>query len=937
MKLPDRCSFFAQFSRKFITTSCLSLTLVSFTSNKHSLADAHLHIRRIIDYWKEGDYKTAKSHILDFFNIYPQTEFTDELLTMLGDLYFQESAYDLAIDAYQKIKEPKYREKSFVNLMQSYFELNNYQPVIEMGQDYLKQAKNNDLNIEKVRFMFSQSASKQAGITSDSLEQKSLAELARPHHLMLLNSRYHDFSLAQLAETYRLLGEYEAAAERYKELAEALPERKAELLMRVADLQTHFNRDLAIDTFAKIFPLGGDKAQQAAYNQMLLLYQNKEFKRLIGKRDEIAKYLNAKDSEIFDYLIGQSYFQIDEYQNAITPLLNFAMNSSSLTPEVKNALLCLALCSEKTSDVDTLERILNQMRTLFPKDEEFAQSLILHAKLCHQSSDLSSAQKSLEELLEKFPDHPNQDNILFDYALLLAKKEAYDEGRSAFAHYLNTYPDSAKSHLAWKYLLNCSIQDLQKAEENNIEEKKKQCISDMAAVLEQKEVLTDQERARYQFLLSKNLYETENYAEAIAQLKYYISNYSEHEHIADAYLLLGMAKLDSKKDWKGFVNDAEKALTLNPELKENHLVHLHLFNAYIQLKEDNDGKDEQYDENAAQHLLSSFYTKSAQIKPSNLLWLANYYYDQFQTFRIANSELFVKPSTTTMPYIEQALDIYSSLFSSDAEGLMITADTSYLEEEVLKFTELLEYKGQFEKKLRCLSALVATEKGLPEADWKFQRHVLFELGKTHEKLGNINEAIEAYDFLVESSSHISSYHAYAACLHKSCLRLKQIPAGEFNENNLQVLSTLNSFKDLQIKRKLHSEPIHLEAAIEYVELKAKLTAVDDRLKRTIVLYQCLQSDFLAENDPISADYNAAKNYFPEKDATLNEYMTFIDMQIAFLEEKRATENNQTDLIAKFNKIACSKLAELQSKEAHLSPYLLTRLHRVVKDQTNDTD
>src|SRR6267154_2763303 len=92
-----------------------------------------------------------------------------------------------------------------------------------------------------------------------------------------------------------------------------------------------------------------------------------------------------------------------------------------------------------------------------------------------------------------------------------------------------------------------------------------------------------------------------------------------------------------------------------------------------------------------------------------------------------------------------------------------------------------------------------------------------------EKLLGIKENPQTtFEDLILSSSHVSSYFALAATVEKAKLDFSSLKSFDKHEDVPTLQTICNTLKDVQIKRKLHSEPLHLEAALYYVECKSEL-------------------------------------------------------------------------------------------------------------------
>ena len=93
-----------------------------------------LIVRRIVEIWKEGDYKTARNQILYFLEKFPETRWRDQLYGMLGDSYVREERYQDALEAYGELRKDEYLEKTLINRLQCLFSLSEYGKVVDEAQ-----------------------------------------------------------------------------------------------------------------------------------------------------------------------------------------------------------------------------------------------------------------------------------------------------------------------------------------------------------------------------------------------------------------------------------------------------------------------------------------------------------------------------------------------------------------------------------------------------------------------------------------------------------------------------------------------------------------------------------------------------------------------------------------------------------------------------------
>src|SRR3990167_6977509 len=72
-----------------------------------------LFLRRIADFWQEGEYQLAKIQMEEFITEYPKSSFFEPLCVALGDLSLREKNFSVALNYYSKVKSPEYFEKIF--------------------------------------------------------------------------------------------------------------------------------------------------------------------------------------------------------------------------------------------------------------------------------------------------------------------------------------------------------------------------------------------------------------------------------------------------------------------------------------------------------------------------------------------------------------------------------------------------------------------------------------------------------------------------------------------------------------------------------------------------------------------------------------------------------------------------------------------------------
>ncbi|HVX00549.1 MAG TPA: tetratricopeptide repeat protein, partial [Candidatus Babeliaceae bacterium] len=573
-------------------------------------------LRRMTEFWKDKDFALVKKQIEEFLATHSQSSIHDNLHAILADILYQEKQYQKALELYEKISDTSLLQKTLIRKSQCQYLLERFDQVIAALTPLLNDAsQTGELEIP---FLVGDSLFRKLRHLENSEEQKELALSAKPLFLGLFETSYKEKVLLPLAEVHRVLEEHQQAAALYSILADKMPDKKEEILFQVASLQMGFNKNGAVETYQQIVNLGQTKASDAAYNELLLLFQENRFADLISRSDVLSSRLAEDKKPLFEFCLARSQFKLDNFVEAIVHFEKFIQEEKENTPYKRAAFLTLINCSQKTQDGALFDRTLEQFLTAFPGDEEAGKALLLHAQTELQNGHHERASADLGRLLSEFPSIPERETLLYDQALLLTKTKRWNESRQAFLAYLQEYPATPHQQSIWPSVVHCSIQELKETSPDQQLEKKAQLVSDLQQALEKSNLFTSEEKANYHFLLGQLLFDLKRYPESLAQLSSFCTNYSDHPSLAQALLLQAHIHHELQSDPVIFTDIAEKALSATTEQENKIALRLQLYNAYLALKE--------FDK-AADHLYQCYMGDQVPVQQENELWLAHYYFE----------------------------------------------------------------------------------------------------------------------------------------------------------------------------------------------------------------------------------------------------------------------------------------------------------------------
>ncbi|NGX50186.1 MAG: hypothetical protein K1060chlam2_00027 [Chlamydiae bacterium] len=916
----------------------LSVFLLGFTGQQlgakevvqftHTQSDEEAFlIRRIAEFWKDGDFGIVKRQIIDFLERYPESELKDYFLGIQGDIYLQENNYKKALSSYQQINDYAVVEKTILNKLQCYYELDLYLELSNDGRPYLS-SSSADIQgrREELNFLMGEALFRQA-LQEESLDVKvTLSREARDYYEDLHGSEYSDISEFALAEISGILGEYESASEAYLLLSLKHPDMKEDLLFQVASLQAKFNKPEAAETFRQVREMDGERSEEASFNLLVLLFQNGEFDELISSYEKISLHIPEEFQPTLNFILGKSFFSTDRFQSAQGPMQEYIDSTYTPSDQLKNALLIQMTCAQQINDEELFNRTFEKLDSLFPNDEEIPKALFMHAMILKEQGATSRADEKLKLIKENYHDFGGQESFAFEYGLLAHQNERWHESYRAFKSYVVQFSESSRIDAGWKLFLSSSLslyKHSDEADENGYS--KFDFFMDLQLILSHAEFFTSEEMKDYSLLFSKTAYELDYYSEALRCLQEHLFTVvtveSDPQALAEAHFIAGLCHAELQADSSAFCMHLEEAIALSPELYDSPATHLQLYNAYISLAGFGESgklpkeaeQQREFIDSAAEHLQVASLSGELTIKDENRLWLANHYYSKVKKHHESPWAL----ESSSHPEISSAIDRasvhYQALLYREEKLTELSADNLHLEHEILKLAKLLEYKGEHGKKLTLLKNLLEQQSEKPELNWMSQKQALYDLATAYEALGQRQKACETFSFIKTSANHFPTSLAYNASLEAARLHFDLLEDSYKNESNEEVLSILNDLKELQIRKNASSEPTHLEAALEYAKIRAQISSPDERDSRYLFFLNRIKDDFNSQEDLVTQDYLMEISRNGEKQHLFDSYMKFIDAEKIRLHAKSMFQQERLGEMEELHETALNLYNEIKNK------------------------
>lgn len=878
---------------KFLIIILLSLSVSLSLPLSADISEGEaLFVRRILQFWKERDAVLVKAQILDFLKQYPESQYRDSLLVMFGDLEWGEGNYETALDAYNRVCAANLQDKIFNNRLDCLYRLGRYEDLKRAldskGQFHQKEL----LSRDELLWLFFYAEALLHQATGDSTEAtESLVDQAKSHYQKLLESDHKVNAHLALGEIHVILGAPDQAAAHYLEASKGVPDREEELILQAAHLKGTYQPEDALILFERVRKMEGEKSGEAALAKAALLFKQEDYNELVEAAEELSINLDPREKYLLNIYIGRSFLALNRYESTIELLEPLKGVNYDNSEAQKTIYLTLIVSYEQLNMAKETIQAVDLFKEKFPSDEALPKVLYLEALSLKSLERYEEALALMELLIEDYPEDENRESLEFEHALVLFKLGRWQESRDGFVQFLKKYPATLLEYSAVSYAAHASVK---KSEEEIPPTKisREQLVTDLERVIAHPSSSSNPQKPKYLLLLAKADVELNNYDDAKKAAESYVSLYPRDEDLFQGYLLLASCCKEGDHDLVGFTDHGEHILRIKPDYQDGEVLRLNLFGAYLDLAKETsqkmDKESELYLDLAADHLYHVMNQDSSLVKHENKLWLANHYYGKSaegcNDYYIDHLE-----DPEKLELAHKSIACYElSLIKNEK----LNKENLHLEADLLKWSHLYGWVGETNKQISVLEGLVeqqTTQKSLP---WRLRSRSQFALARAYHAAGYSERAMKIYEGLRAQSKNSDLTVMNGAQLEWARLKLALIPPEKRLVDNPQVEIVLKTLKELQAKKSLPQEPIHLEAAMDYAALRASLEMNDRQLDQYKILLVKMKENFSSREDLWSKDYYASRQMHPDKDFIYQAYMMLLDAHLIGIEAKIAAHEGR---------------------------------------------
>lgn len=726
-------------------------------------------LKRVRDYWAEGDFSLAKKQITQYLEENPQSDLLEELSALLGDAYMQEGNFTSALLAYDNVHKTSLCKKTAYNRAICLYETKQTEELFstleQTGASFLSAKQYYSLSYLCACRLFEEKIRLDEAISLASRCEQS--ELRTP-------------ALFLLSNILRTQGNLKQAALCYLTLAKELPNQEPSLLFEAACLFSSNTPEKALSLFTKLSSCAFPKQGESVYNVLLLQSQLQHYREVVLFYEANHKLLSEERELSSLYLVGKSLYQLRDYDQAYSKLSQF-LERSNLPSSSKDEIFLILLDSlARTDNLSAYEEILQKALAQTSSLSTYEDASYTRLQLLHSQGKKKDFLLEAERFLTIFPLSSYKENLSLQTIHVLYEAGEWEKADTQISSFQESFPSSLHHNHLLRLQVNCAGLLVKNSSQEALFAHRNRLIQVEENALIAKEILSAEEREKIFLELAKNLFLSNKYIEALSTIELFQQEFPLSFASQEAKRIKTFCYLKTPNNLPLFVSEAEGLLEASSTDPEQVLLSTHLFNAYVDLD---------LHDKAAELLYTLFSQRKSVVDQENIEWLADYYYLQASTS-------------------QEAINRSISLFS-------LSLSTSSNTEAILyKLSDLLTRNGEYQKKAEILENWLLAH---PFSGSIIQKNLLLDLANTQKTLNNTSRALALYDILIRSCS--SSQIGFEALFQRCKILFSALPETNKTETNPEYIAILDQLKNLENLRLLDFEPLQLEAALTYIEYR----------------------------------------------------------------------------------------------------------------------
>ncbi len=815
-----------------------------------------LHARRVFQFWADREELFLEQEIKNFFSIYPKSEYRESFYAMLGDVAVQKGCYDQAWSWYSKIASPELLQRTSEQRWRTLYHLGQYGLLYQELRGQCSSLEGEGL------FYFADSAYQYAVSGEITKQERLFQEAFDAFERLTIDPLFSLYASWHCAEILHYQGHDQEAATLYLEVA--LAEDNPERLFFAASFLAEVGRyDEAIPWLARMTKSGGPYRGAAAFAWLRCLVAQESWERLEQEKRIFLTALETPHLPLYYFYIGMAASNKQDYVSAVDALTN-SLTGGLKPPYDQSAALALLQSAHETHSLAAIELAFHVIEERYPEDVDEA---TLHQALyCIAQGQGEAARPLLDRVIAMTPKLNVREEACVTRIHMWIEQEAWQEADDAIEQFLQTFPLSKQRKPLIELSCFVAIAQIEPSSTPNWT----QVVRSLQRGLDTLDSIPTEQKITWYIQLSRAYVALQDWRAAHHVLASCLALHPNHPE-ASVWQAITYAQEGASAPHVIEAGEAALALAdLQPDMQGVPILHLALFNAYLRHSHESATSD--WAPAAAWHLECA--RAHYPISLENRFWLIHYYAQEGHTHKEA-----IRLLEETLLSKEQMVLNYPS--------------------EAFLLASLYQAQGAHQK---AIDLLLPLHTKIP------QPRLRLILAISYEALGYWSQACHVIQGLEQQED---ATIALVAQLHQ--LRIQLAGKGEFYPNPLEQLCSL---------WKMHygeTEPVHLEAALDYIEEKKMELSLPEY---TALLLE-VRKHFTRQDDLHAKEYHTYLAAHPDKRALHQMYLRWLDIQI-YLAQASMPPHHRGESQSK-KRAARALLSSL--REESVTPYLRDKIHR----------
>lgn len=882
-----------------VMVCCLSIFLPTQTPCLSPPSEPEiLFAKRIVELWDIRDAQVVINQSQLFLKRYPNSVFRDSILGIVAEGHKHKGEYTRALRALNAIHSDEYKRKTLITRVDILQKMNQEQQIIKELQPHIPQIGNvpKDTESQLYTLCYADAVRGVASKTDNDDKKNQYYSIASRRYRTLKGSQFDCQARMGLAALYTSMGKDKEAAKMYMSLADDFTDNREAYLYQAAKHQMTYDPEEAFATLDETSEFSTQNQSERAVLKAKILYDLGKHDYLIDVEQSLKESVFAQHLPIIDYYLGMSFFKEKDYHNAsdiLGSLVNNNFPSIHSTETQKNILLHLITAEYQRDRPDQATSYTETFKTRFPNDEGIVHAYLVKGIYLINNGMAEEGLKHLERTMKAYPNAKEMTNLRHQRNIALMKMEDWETARSLFLVFAEEDPKSPLRVEALKNIPVCTQKLIAQAKETEQPTTPlyRQLIEDLQLMMNTKGVLTAKQKPSVLVEQIRSYGACGEHHKAYKLAKIFLDKYPEHNECYQVHILIAQATSELGYATKETIEHLEKALALNSKMPQAVIVHIKLFKAYAELidKEVNDT----YIDLACDHLYSAYTLAEGMIPEENRTWLANAYTSKLENRSVGHTytKLF---TDTDLRTAEKAATLYRSVGKKCQDQVALA--------------KCCIWTGNQESALEIIKE-VQQDSSLSDSD---KYTCCYLKGKILESQGDKAGALELYK-KIPSHPGPSQYIGLLAGLQTARLTIDTA-----DKNTTLQEQSYKKLKQLQMQKQLRTEPVHLEAALDYCFITADQVPPEKRNETLLRQLKAMKADFTNKDDICSQDYHNAMEQYAERKELYHHYMLLVDSYINMIEAKHCASYRDKQIKTE---VAENLLQTIKRNKAGLTEYL----------------